>query len=102
MDHVRDIMCALGISLEITDFVPLTPVQREDPQARRTAIRRWKHTLVVPAVRAAERAWFAQQLAALNTEGRIPYGELLPLGQPWLPGMRWASWGKSMWRLFRA
>ena len=65
-------------------------------------IKRWKHNVVIPAVRRAEDEWFRRQLAALNEEGLIPYAELVPLRMPWPAVFRWAPWGKTMWRYHRA
>ncbi len=55
-----------------------------------------------PAIQASERQWFCQQLARLNEDGAIPYAELLPLWQPFRASLRWAPWGKTQWRFFRA
>ena len=43
-----------------------------------------------------------EQIAALNRGGLIAYADLLPLRQPFRPGVRWAPWGKTVWRFFRA
>ena len=58
--------------------------------------------MVIPAVRQAEGEWFLTQLQALNSDGLIPYAELVPLRAPFPAVVRWAPWGKTMWRYHRA
>jgi hypothetical protein len=46
--------------------------------------------------------WFSEQLAALNNDGLIPYAALVPIRALPLDELRWASWGKTLWRFHRA
>ena len=58
--------------------------------------------VVMPCVRRQEEVWFNVQLAGLNDGGLVPYACLVPLHQPFDLELRWASWGKTMWRFFKA
>ena len=42
------------------------------------------------------------QLSKLNNEGLVPYVDLVPLRQPCPAMVRWAPWGKTMWRYHKA
>ena len=57
---------------------------------------------MVPAIRRMEDQWFLEQLAKLNHEGLIPYGELVPIRGVADPVVSWAPWGATMWRFHRA
>jgi len=101
LEHAAEVVTHLQVQV---DFCAdrLGEAERACPVARKRAVRQWKHTALLPAVRAQEQAWFLLQLAALNNEGLIPYTDLLPLRPPLSPGLRWAPWGASLWRCFRA
>ena len=58
--------------------------------------------MVVPAARRMELQWFVEQLARLNSEGLIPYHELVSIRGLPSDSLRWAAWGKTMWRFHRA
>ncbi|CAK0861875.1 unnamed protein product, partial [Prorocentrum cordatum] len=75
---------------------------RADPEARKRAVKHWKRTVVLPAVLAYEQAWFVLQLGAVGTSGLLPYRELIPIRGPLSAGVRWAPWGRTMWRFYQA
>ena len=101
LDHARMVMVGLGVRQDFPEFTRLDDATRADPVPRRAAVRRWKFVMVVPAIRRMEAVWFCDQLAALN-ECLIPYAELVPFRAPPSDELRWAAWGKTMWRFCRA
>ncbi|CAK0817387.1 unnamed protein product [Prorocentrum cordatum] len=101
LDHAMDVTRSLGITVDFP-VEDMLSTARACADTRRKAVKQWKRTFVVPAVRAHEQRWFVLQLAALNNEGVVPYRDLLPVREPLTPGIRWAPWSRSMWRLFQA
>ena len=101
LDHAAEVTRALGIT---NDFPAdtLSEAARADPVARKRAVKHWKHSVVLPAVQAYEQAWFVLQLGVVGTGGLIPYRELIPVRGPLSPGVRWAPWGRTMWRYYQA
>ena len=89
LDHAMAVTRSLGITVDFP-VEDMLPTARACADTRRKAVKQWKRTFVVPAVRAHEQRWFVLQLAALNNEGVVPYRDLLPVREPLTPGIRWA------------
>ena len=96
------VMADLGIDSDLDMHFAVEGFDLSRPKTRKAIVAKWKHRVVVPCVRRRETAWFHQQLAALNNEGLIPYADLVPLGQPLHLELRWAPWGRTMWRFYKA
>ena len=80
----------------------LAAAAERGPDARRATVCAWARRSVIPKIREAERTWFCEQLALLNDEGLVLLSEVLPLHSAWPEALRWAPWGKTMWRFHRA
>jgi len=102
LDDVVAIQRELGITTDFTSFVHITEDVRRCPVLRSRAVQRWKLAVVIPRIQSLEERWFKEQLAALNEDGLVPYADLVPLRKPFRLDVRWAPWGKTMWRFFRA
>jgi hypothetical protein len=102
LDHARVVTLELGVVPDFSEFVTSFVGGHSDPEAMRIAARSWKSRVVVPAIRRQEALWFAKSIAELNEAGLIPYAELVPFSRPIASELRWASWGKTMWRFYRA
>ena len=106
MDDVKDMAQDYGIvpgsAQEFNAFSALSEDQRRNPEVRRRAVKRWKHQIVMPRIWRKEEIWFREQLASLAVEGHLPLMHVLPIRQPFPCCVRWAHWGKTMWRFYRA
>ncbi|CAK0829238.1 unnamed protein product [Prorocentrum cordatum] len=101
LGHAAEVSRALGITVDLPAGA-LSEEARADPEARKRAVQHWKRTVVLPAVLAYEQAWFVLQLGAVGTSGLLPYRELIPVRGPLSAGVRWAPWGRAMWRFYQA
>ena len=95
-------MADLGIETDLDKYFATEGVNLCNPSTRKVMVAKWKQQVVVPRVRSRETLWFYQQVAALNNESLIPYADLVPLGQPLHLELRWAPWGRTMWRFYKA
>ena len=71
---------------------------RSDAKQRRKYLATYCKEHVTPKLAEADRSCL-EQLAGLNSEGLIPYSELVPLRHPWKPSERWLEWPPSMWQM---
>ena len=90
LNDADSVLAALGID-QPSPVGPATSAS-----SSREAIKRWKARFVVPAIRRMEDQWFLEQLAKLNHDGLIPYGELVPIRGVADPVVSWAPWGATM------
>ena len=74
----------------------------DTPLLRTRATRSWKDNFVIPAIRAHEATWFTESVAKLTLESSLPLDLLLPLRQLMPLELRWAPWGKTMWKFYLA
>ena len=74
----------------------------DTPAQRAKASRSWKDNFVIPAIRAHESVWFKESVASLTLEAALPLDLMLPLRQPMPLVLRWAPWGKTMWKFYLA
>ena len=106
MDHAQAVSQYFGIepggSLDFTRYSKMSATEKLDPQIRKSRVRQWKVLVVAPRIRRMEDDWFREQLASLGAEQVVPLTVLLPIWQPTPPSIRWARWGKTMWRFYRA
>ena len=102
LDHARMVTLELGVVPDFYEFASFSSVGQSSPEAMRIVVRRWKTHVVVQAVRRLDAQWFVKSIAALNEIGLIPYAELVPLTRRPASELRWATWGKTMWRFYRA
>ena len=68
---------------------------------RKRFLQNFCRTVVKPRLWELEHQWFQQQLGSLNTDGLIPYSQLVPLRCVWTPHERWAQWPPSLWAMHR-
>ena len=101
-DSSRVMREVLGIDLELWEFEAVSLVVRNTRRHRKALLARYKRHVVLPRVRAKESEWFRDQLAKLNTEGAVPYHELVPVRARWQLALQCAPWGATLWRFFRA
>ena len=72
----------------------------ESVKARRNFLRQYgKH--VQPFLLSSDFEWFKNALAVLNSEGLIPYVDIIPLHQPWAAKEQWKTWPVSLWQAHR-
>ena len=98
LDHSRQVMLHFGI----VDDMLLPVGDRLDAKVRKQQVKAWKDRVVAPAVRRKEDEWFLEQVSKLNSSALIPYSELLPLRAAFPNRQRWAPWGRTMRRFYRA
>ena len=95
-------MLGVGLLQEIDDEIgEASELRGANEKELKAHMAKYKWREVVLAVRRQEETWFRQQLAGLNDDGLVPYRELVPLRQPWSFSLRWARWGRVMWKFFR-
>ena len=101
LNDAEVIMLGLGIT-DVFGVDGWRRLDRSQQKLCKAALKAWKHRVVLPAIWRTESEWFYEQLAKLNNDGLIPYIDLLPLRRPWSLAVRWAPWGSTMWRFYRA
>ena len=87
---------------DFNEFAATYMGNQRRPDVLKAAARSWKVQVVVPAVRRVELKLFAGAIAQLNQAVLIPYAELVPLVRISAAELRWAGWGKTLWRFYRA
>ena len=96
-------MYDLGLAEDLDSHFGAGASGERCPLERKRLVANWKTRVVEPCVRRHEARWFSEQVAMLNTEGLVPYAELVPLrtlGNDL--DIRFAPWGKTMWRFYKA
>ena len=96
----ESVMEDLGIGTDICH--DWSDIGRSSSKKTKDFLKKWKLQVVRPAVWRLEEEWFRVQLSKLNNDGLVPYAELVPLRQPCPAVVRWAPWGKTMWRFHKA
>lgn len=95
-------MIELGLDPDMSRHFSTAGVELVDPKVRKALVSKWKKQVVAPCIRRKEAEWFRQQLDGLSCVSILPYAELAPLQQPFALELRWAPWGKTMWRFYKA
>ena len=74
----------LKIEHDLSDTWSSIPIDvTKNPKARKLFVSNYCSNYVLPKMRRLDHAWFTGQLSKLNTDGLIPYADLVPLHQCW-------------------
>ena len=74
----------LKIEHDLSDTWSSIPIDvTKNPKARKLFVSNYCSNYVLPKMRQLDHAWFTGQLSKLNTDGLIPYADLVPLHQCW-------------------
>ena len=74
----------LKIEHDLSDTWSSIPIDvTKNPKARKLFVSNYCSNYVLPKMRQLDHAWFTGQLSKLNTDGLIPYTDLVPLHQCW-------------------
>jgi len=93
---------AWGVMVGAREFGAGLGEGRTTPLARRTKAQKYKNRVVLPRLHERERAWFQTELQKAVEAVRVDHAALVPGRSRWHPSSRWAAWGPTHWKYYRA
>ena len=101
-EHAREVRTAWGIEIGAREFAEGRGEGRTTPEARRKKAQEYKRRIVLPRFQERESEWFRSEIQKAVANGRLNHPELAPARSRWLPSLRWAEWGPTHWKYYRA
>ena len=101
-EHSKAVRNAWGVQVGAREFAAARGPGRTTPEARRKKAEEYKRRVVLPCFQRREAEWFRTEIQKATAEGRLHLPNLAPGRGRWSPSLRWAAWGPTHWKYYRA